>query len=71
MSQRKLHILNCKINATVHFFLLLKKSYLSPRFFQYNFTHYTCKYVQVCKHVIIDFGHIWGLFMAKIEKCVN
>ena len=59
-------MLNCKINGTVHIFFL--KKYCSapgerncPNFFSRGvFPSYY--------HVISDFCHIWGPFMAKIEK---
>ena len=63
------HMLNCKINGTVHIFFL--KKYCSapgerncPNFFSRGaFPSY--------HHVISAFRHIWGPFMAKIEKCVK
>ena len=59
-------MLNCKINGTVHIFFL-KKSYLSPRC--PKLPHFFPSVIYpLYLHVIIDFGHIWGPFMAEIEK---
>ena len=59
-------MLNCKINGTIHLFFL--KSHISvpgerncPNFFSRGlFPSYF--------HVVSDFCHIWGPFVAKIEK---
>ena len=54
------------INGTVHIFFL-KKSYLSPwwpKLAQFFSSGVFPSYL----HVISDFCHIWGPFMAKIEK---
>ena len=60
-------MLNCKINGTVHIFFFLKSiaqppvNETAPIFFSRGvFPSYY--------HVISDFCHIWGPFMAKIEK---
>ena len=62
-----LYMLNCKINGTVHIFFFLKSiaqppvNETAPIFFSRGvFPSYY--------HVISDFCHIWGPFMAKIEK---
>ena len=62
----KIHMLNCKINGTVHIFFL-KKSYLSPRCPKLP-QFFSSGVYPLYLHVIIDFGHIWGPFMAEIEK---
>ena len=62
---------NCKINGTVHIFFL-KKSYLSPRCPKLSHFFFPSVNYPLYLHVIIDFGHIWGPFMAEIEKmCQN
>ena len=59
-------MLNYKIKGTVYIFFL-KKSDLSPRCLKLpNF--FPSVVYPLYLHVIIDFGHIWGPFMAEIEK---
>ena len=62
-----LHLLNCKINGTVHIFFL-KKSYLSPRCPKLPNFFFSSAYFPLNLNVIIDLGHIWGSIMAKFDK---
>ena len=61
-----MHMLNCKINGTVHIFFL--KSHISAPGAQNSRTFFSSAYFPLYLHVIIDLGHIWGPFMAKFDK---
>ena len=60
---RLVHTLNCMINGTVHIFFL--KSHISA---QNSPIFFPSVIYPLYLHVIIDFSHIWGPFMAEIEK---